>query len=63
MGNGVVLLADSSKFGYSAPMMVASLWSVAVLVTDDSISKEARRAVEDAGVALVSVPAGDHGEH
>jgi DeoR/GlpR family transcriptional regulator of sugar metabolism len=59
----VVLLADSSKFEYSALMMVASLSAVTVLVTDESISKAARRAVEEAGVALVSVPAGDHGEH
>lgn len=52
----VVLLADSSKFEYSALMMVAPLSPVMTLVTDESISEAARRAVEKAGIELVTVP-------
>lgn len=52
----VVLLADSSKFEYSALMMVAPLTAVSTLVTDDNISEDARRAVAEAGVSLVTVP-------
>jgi DeoR/GlpR family transcriptional regulator of sugar metabolism len=56
----VVLLADSSKFSYSAVMRVADLSAVAIVVTDNLIADAARYAVEQAGVNLVVVPsAGD----
>ena len=58
----VVLLADSSKFEYSALMMVASLSSITTLVTDENLSEAARRTVEKAGIELVTVPLGGHGE-
>lgn len=50
-----VLLADSSKFAYSALMMVADLSSLDTVVTDELISDAGRQAVEDAGVDLVVV--------
>ena len=59
----VVLLVDSSKFEYSAFMMVAPLSAVSVMVTDSGISREARRVVADAGVELVLVPIDDGGGH
>ena len=40
----------------SALMMVAPLTAVSTLVTDDNISEDARRAVAEAGVSLVTVP-------
>lgn len=58
----VVLMTNSSKFEYSALMMVAALSSVAVLVTDERISPEARRVVEAAGIELVTVALGEHGD-
>jgi DeoR family ulaG and ulaABCDEF operon transcriptional repressor len=54
--DSVVLLADSSKFEYSALMMVAPFSSVTTLVTDDHLSDAARQVVEKAGVGLVTVP-------
>lgn len=52
----IVLLADSSKFQYSALMMVAPLASVAALITDDRLPEAARRAVERSRVELITVP-------
>jgi DeoR/GlpR family transcriptional regulator of sugar metabolism len=52
----VVLLADSSKFAYSALMMVADLSAVTTVITDELLGETARRAVSDAGVKLVIVP-------
>jgi DeoR/GlpR family transcriptional regulator of sugar metabolism len=54
----VVLLVDSSKFAYSALMMVAELSAVTTVVTDELISDSARRVVVDAGVQLIVVPLG-----
>lgn len=54
----VVLLADSSKFGYSALMVVANLSAVTTVITDDRISGVARELVSAAGVQLVVVPVG-----
>lgn len=51
----IVLLADSSKFSYSAVMRVADLSAVSIVVTDPFIADSARQAVEDAGVKLVIV--------
>ncbi len=60
----VVLLTDSSKFEYSALMMVAPLSTVTILVTDDDISEAAARTVREAGIELVTVPvaAGETGD-
>jgi len=60
----VVLLADSSKFGYSALMMVAPLSTATTLVTDEHIPAATAEAVRRAGVELVTVPVAtaDHGE-
>jgi DeoR/GlpR family transcriptional regulator of sugar metabolism len=52
----VILLADSSKFAYSAFMRVADLTAVNTVVTDDLISDSARQAVEQSGATLVVVP-------
>jgi DeoR/GlpR family transcriptional regulator of sugar metabolism len=51
----IVLLADSSKFSYSAVMRVADLSAMSIVVTDHLIADSARRAVEQAGVKLVVV--------
>ena len=58
----VVLLIDSSKFEYSALMMVAALTAVTVVVTDDQIPRAARGVVEKAGVELVTVPTDGGGD-
>lgn len=52
----VVLLVDSSKFAYSALMMVAELSAVTTVVTDELATENAREAVLGAGVQLVVVP-------
>lgn len=54
----VVLLADSSKFEYSALMMVGRLGVVTTLVTDEGIPAAARAEVRAAGIELVTVPLG-----
>jgi DeoR/GlpR family transcriptional regulator of sugar metabolism len=54
----VILLADSSKFAYSALMMVAELTAVATLITDELLTDDARQAVVAAGVELVVVSLG-----
>jgi DeoR/GlpR family transcriptional regulator of sugar metabolism len=54
-----VLLADSSKFDYSALMMVAELSKVSIIVTDDLVSDATRAAIANAGVELVAVSSGD----
>jgi DeoR/GlpR family transcriptional regulator of sugar metabolism len=44
-----VLLADSSKFDYSALMMLAPPSRVRIPVVRDDIADSARRAVDEAG--------------
>ena len=51
----VVLLLDSSKFDYSALMMVADLSAVTAVVTDELIGVDARSDVVEAGVELIVV--------
>lgn len=53
----VVLLADSSKFAYSALMMVAELAAVTMLITDEHVTDAARQSVAEAGVDLIVVSA------
>jgi DeoR family transcriptional regulator, fructose operon transcriptional repressor len=49
----VVVLADSSKVGVESPVRFAAIDQVDVLVTDDGITDDDRRALEDAGVEVV----------
>ncbi|GAW56720.1 MULTISPECIES: DeoR/GlpR family DNA-binding transcription regulator [unclassified Nocardioides] len=49
----VVCLADSSKIGVEAPLRFAELSEIDVLVTDDGITPEDRRALVRAGVEVV----------
>ncbi|GAA4689986.1 DeoR/GlpR family DNA-binding transcription regulator [Nocardioides conyzicola] len=49
----VVCLADSSKVGVEAPLRFADLTDLDVLVTDDGISDDDRRALERADVEVV----------
>jgi DeoR family fructose operon transcriptional repressor len=49
----VVCLVDSSKIGVEAPLRFAALADVDVVVTDDGISADDRRALVRAGVEVV----------
>ena len=49
----VVCLVDSSKIGVEAPLRFAALADVDVVVTDDGIAADDRRALERAGVEVV----------
>lgn len=52
----VVLLADSSKFGATAVMRVASLDGVQTVISDDGLDSTARNEIERLGIELVVVP-------
>ena len=49
----VVCLVDSSKIGAEAPLRFAALSDIDVVVTDDGISADDRRALVRAGVRVV----------
>ncbi|WP_337270487.1 DeoR/GlpR family DNA-binding transcription regulator [Oryzifoliimicrobium ureilyticus] len=49
----LVLLVDSSKFRQRSSLILCPLERVSTIITDDGISEESVRMVEDAGVALV----------
>jgi len=48
-----VLLADATKIGVESSLRFATLKEIDVIVTDDSISENDRRALERAGVEVV----------
>ena len=50
-----VVLADSSKFGQHGFGRIATLEDVDIIITDDGVSPEMRKIVEDAGVELIIV--------
>ena len=50
------MLVDSSKFHAPAGHVLCPLIDIDVLVTDDEITPEHQRMVEDAGVRLVVAP-------
>lgn len=52
----VVLVADSSKFALSAMVRACSLDSVDVIVTDDGLTEDARQALVEHDVKIVTVP-------
>jgi DeoR family ulaG and ulaABCDEF operon transcriptional repressor len=62
----LVLMVDSSKFTRRSSLILCPLDRVSTLITDDGISDEARRMVENAGIRLivaqVSANAGKGGE-
>lgn len=49
----VVLLVDGSKLTHTAPVRLAELDEISVLVTTASVSSELRRACETSGVELI----------
>jgi DeoR family ulaG and ulaABCDEF operon transcriptional repressor len=49
----LVVMADSSKFNRRSSLILCALDRVSVIITDDAISDEAARMVENAGVRLV----------
>ena len=49
----LVVLVDSSKFAQRSSLIVCGLDRVDTIITDDGISDEARRMVEDAGITLL----------
>ena len=48
-----VVLADSSKFGLHGFGRIASLEDVDIIITDDGVSAEMRKIIEEAGVELI----------
>jgi DeoR family ulaG and ulaABCDEF operon transcriptional repressor len=49
----LIVMADSSKFARRSSMILCPLDRVSAIITDDQISEEASRMVEDAGVKLI----------
>ncbi|KAA0695588.1 DeoR/GlpR transcriptional regulator [Neorhizobium sp. P12A] len=49
----LVVMVDSSKFHRRSSLILCSLDRVSTIITDDGISQEAVRMIEDAGVSLV----------
>ncbi len=52
----VVLVADSSKFAFSAMVRACSLDAVDAIVTDDELADDDRQALRDHDVKIVTVP-------
>ncbi|WP_119304082.1 DeoR/GlpR family DNA-binding transcription regulator [Dongia deserti] len=51
----LVLLVDSSKFKNRSSLIICPLERAATIITDEGISDDARRMVEDAGIGLIVV--------
>jgi DeoR family ulaG and ulaABCDEF operon transcriptional repressor len=49
----LIVMVDSSKFHRRSSLILCSLDRVSTIITDDGISQEAVRMIEDAGVSLV----------
>lgn len=49
----LVVMVDSSKFNRRSSLILCALDRVSMVITDDGISEEAARMVENAGVRLV----------
>lgn len=49
----IVLMVDSSKFTRRSSLILCPLDRISTLITDDGISDEARRMVENAGIKLI----------
>lgn len=49
----LVLLVDSSKFGARSSMVLCPLERAATIITDEGLSDEGRRLIEDAGIKLI----------
>lgn len=52
---GVVVVADSSKFGNAGFVRVLPLQRVDVLITDDRLAPDASEAIRECGVELITV--------
>ncbi|MBL4812584.1 MAG: DeoR/GlpR transcriptional regulator [Rhodobacteraceae bacterium] len=55
----LIILADSSKFERRSSLVFCPLSRATIIITDDGISAQSRAMVEDAGVRLIVVKAGD----
>ncbi len=49
----LVVMVDSSKFQRRSSMILCPLERVTTIITDDGVSEDAKRMVEDAGVTLI----------
>ncbi|OAT75315.1 transcriptional regulator [Mangrovibacter phragmitis] len=49
----VILMADSTKFGRKSPNVVCGLDQVDILITDNGISPEFHKALEDSGIKVI----------
>lgn len=49
----LVVMVDSSKFQRRSSMILCPLERVTAIITDDGVSEDAKRMVEDAGVKLI----------
>ena len=49
----LIVMVDSSKFNRRSSLILCALDRVSVVITDDGISEEAARMIENAGVRLV----------
>jgi DeoR family ulaG and ulaABCDEF operon transcriptional repressor len=49
----LIVMVDSSKFNRRSSLILCPLDRVSVVITDDGISEEAARMIENAGVRLV----------
>jgi DeoR family ulaG and ulaABCDEF operon transcriptional repressor len=55
----LIIMADSSKFKRRSSMILCPLERVKAIITDDQISEDASRMIEDAGVELIIAGAGN----
>ena len=55
----VVLVADSSKFGRTGFALVLPIDSVDILITDSELHSEEVGQIEERGVSVITVPAGE----
>jgi len=51
----VVVVSDSSKMGQVSPAVICPIGEIDLLITDDGISEDARRALESSGVRIMVV--------
>jgi DeoR family transcriptional regulator of aga operon len=53
MSNQVIVLADSSKIGKRSLAFICPLTKIHILITDDGITNEQKRAIESLGIKVV----------
>jgi DeoR/GlpR family transcriptional regulator of sugar metabolism len=53
LSNHVIVVADHTKVGRTAPAVVAPLSAVHTLVTDSGVAPEAVQSLTDAGIRVI----------